>query len=351
MAVLIDQSLPSAVSRLAAKEAKRVRTFLTKFLENPAHPSLSLERITKTKNQNLWSARISQELRAVIYKDGETWTVLHADHHDAAYHWAETKQIARHSKTGALQIIASPEVVEQQIQNYDQRYDWSSNPTGSPIQGIFDDHKDEYLVSLGVPENWIPTLRKIKLEEVLLDAILDLPDDVGERLLCLAAGELVTPPVSTSSEQPLIDRQDVKRRFFVLNDSDDLLRMLEAPLETWIAFLHPSQEQLATGDFSGPVKVTGSAGTGKTVVAMHRARYLARQGKKVLLTSYVKTLCENIERNLDLLCSAEEKALITVSTVHKQALRLATSKGQKLQPVEKSYIKSLIEAAHFPSCP
>ena len=351
MAVLIDQALPSAVSRLVAKEAKRVWTFLTKFLENPAHPSLSLERITKTKNQNLWSARISQELRAVIYKDGETWTVLHADHHDAAYHWAETKQIARHSKTGTLQIVASPEVVEQQIQTYDQRYDRSSNSTGSAIQGIFDDHKDEYLVSLGVPENWIPTLRKIKLEEVLLDAILDLPGDVGERLLCLAAGELVTPPVSTSSEQPLIDRQDVKRRFFVLNDSDDLLRMLEAPLETWIAFLHPSQEQLATGDFSGPVKVTGSAGTGKTVVAMHRARYLARQGKKVLLTSYVKTLCENIERNLDLLCTTEEKALITVSTVHKQALRLATSKGQKLQPVEKSYIRSLIETAHFPSCP
>ena len=349
MAVLIDQALPSAVSRLAAKEAKRVWTFLTKFLENPAHPSLSLERITKTKNQNLWSARISQELRAVIYKDGETWTVLHADHHDAAYHWAETKQIARHSKTGALQIIASPEVVEQQLQKYGQSYDRTKADTASPC--IFDDHNDQYLLSLGVPENWLPTLRKIKQEEVLLDAALDLPDDVGERLLCLAAGELVIPPAAIPAEQPLIDRQDVKRRFFVLNDSDDLLRMLEAPLETWIAFLHPSQAQLATGDFSGPVKVTGSAGTGKTVVAMHRARHLARQGKKVLLTSYVKTLCENIERNLDLLCTAEEKALITVSTVHKQALRLATSKGQKLQPVEKSYIKSLIEAAHFPTCP
>ena len=349
MAVLIDQALPSAVSRLAAKEAKRVWTFLTKFLDNPAHPSLSLERITKTNNKNLWSARISQELRAVIYKDGETWTVLHADHHDAAYHWAETKQIARHSKTGALQIIASPEVVEQQLQKYGQSYGWTKTDTASP--GIFDDHTDEYLLSLGVPENWVPTLRKIKLEEVLIDAVLDLPNDVGERLLCLAAGEFVTPPTAIPAEQPLIDRQDVKRRFFVLNDSDDLLRMLEAPLETWIAFLHPSQEQLATGDFSGPVKVTGSAGTGKTVVAMHRARHLARQGKKVLLTSYVKTLCENIERNLDLLCTAEEKALITVSTVYKQALRLATSKGQKLQPVEKSYIKSLIEAAHFPSCP
>lgn len=342
MSVLIDQSLPKAVSGLSAKEAKRVWTFLTKFLENPAHPSLSLERITQTKNQNLWSARISQELRAVIYKDGETWTVLHADHHDAAYQWAQTKQIARHSKTGALQVVASPEVVEQQIQDFGET---------ATFPGIFDTHADDYLASLGVPENWLPTLRKIKVESVLLDVILDLPEDVGERLLNLAAGELVTPPTTLLLEQPLIEDRDLKRRFFVLDSSDDLMRMLEAPLDTWIAFLHPSQQQLATGDFSGPVKVTGGAGTGKTVVAMHRARYLARQGKKVLLTSYVKTLCENIDRNLGLLCTPEEKALITVSTVHKQALRLATSKGQKLEPVEKLRLQSLIEKFHFPSCP
>ena len=342
MSVLIDQSLPKAVSGLSAKEAKRVWTFLTKFLENPAHPSLSLERITKTKNQNLWSARISQELRAVIYKDGETWTVLHADHHDAAYQWAETKQIARHSKTGALQIVPSPEVVERQIQHVGK--------TATSV-GIFDNHRDEYLISLGVPENWLPVLRKIKLEDVLLDVILDLPEDVGERLLKLAAGELVTPPVALSPDQPLIEARDIKRRFFVLDSSDDLMRMLESPLETWIAFLHPSQQQLVTGDFSGPVKVTGSAGTGKTVVAMHRARHLARQGKKVLLTSYVKTLCENIERNIGLLCTPEEKALITVSTVHSQALKLATSKGQSLKPVQTSQIQSLIEESHFPSCP
>ena len=186
--------------------------------------------------------------------------------------------------------MPSPEVVERQIQYVGQT---------ATFPGFFDNHRDEYLVSLGVPENWLPVLRKIKIEDVLLDVILDLPEDVGERLLGLAAGELVTPPLALSPDQPLIEDRDVKRRFFVLDSSADLMRMLEAPLETWIAFLHPSQQQLVTGDFSGPVKVTGSAGTGKTVVAMHRARHLARQGKRVLLTSYVKTLCENIERNID----------------------------------------------------
>lgn len=343
MPVLIDQGLPKAVSKLSANEAKRVWTFLTKFLENPAHPSLKLERVNKTKNQNLWSARISQELRAIVYKDGETWTVLHADHHDDAYHWAETKQVARHSKTGALQIVALPEVVEQQVQDFGGATD--------TLPSLFEDHGDEYLVSLGVPENWLPTLRKVRSEDVLLNIAIDLPEDLGNRLLNLAAGELVTPPVPLPLEQDLAEVPDVQRRFYVLENNDDLQRMLEAPLDTWIAFLHSSQRDLVTGDFSGPVKVTGSAGTGKTVVAMHRARHLARQGKRVLLTSYVRTLCENIERNLDLLCTPEEKELITVSTVHRQALKLATDKGQTLEPVERSHLQSLIEQAHFPSCP
>jgi superfamily I DNA and RNA helicase len=71
--------------------------------------------------------------------------------------------------------------------------------------------------------------------------------------------------------------------FYLIESDDDLRSLLAAPLATWIAFLHPSQKRLSTGSFNGPVKITGAAGTGKTVVAMHRARHLARQGKKVLL--------------------------------------------------------------------
>ena len=342
MSVLIDQAFPSSVTQLAANEAKQVWRFLEKFLENTAHPSLSLERITKTKNQNLWSARISQELRAIIYKDGEDWIVLHADHHDDAYNWANNKQIGRHSKTGVLQVVASPEMLNQQL----EAFTWSV-PT---IPGILDAHQDDYLISLGVPENWLPTLRKIQTEAVLLDIILELPEDVGERLLRLVAGELVTPP-STASIGQSISQQTSQRRFFVLDEHHDLLRMLEAPLATWIAFLHPSQHKLATGDFKGPLKVTGAAGTGKTVVALHRARHLARQGKRVLLTSYVKTLCENLERNLALLCTPEELSRITVSTVHKQALKIATARGPNITPIDAQGVKALIEAAHTPSCP
>lgn len=349
MSVQIDQLFPKAVTKLTANEAKRVWAFLAKFLEDPAHPGLSLERVTKTKNQNLWSARISQELRAIVHKEGNDWQVLHADHHDAAYQWAMTKQVNRHSKTGALQIVEAPEVIEKQIPYLEQWNNQNAQTRSVDTQqsDIFSEHKDDYLVSLGVPNSWLPLLRKVKTEDVLLTVVFELPEDVSDRLLSLADGQLVAPPV------PILEQPPAKRaseeRFYVLNSNEDLLRMREAPLATWIAFLHHSQKKLAYGNFKGPLKVTGSAGTGKTVVALHRARHLARQGKRVLLTSYVTTLCENMERNLELLCTPEELALITVSTIHSQALSLIQSTG--IQPIDSKKMERLIYQYYTAECP
>src|SRR4051812_22756024 len=117
--------------------------------------------------------------------------------------------------------------------------------------------------------------------------------------------------------------------------------MLSAPLDTWAVFLHPSQQKLVTSSFNGPIKVTGSAGTGKTVVALHRARHLAKQAKRVLVTSYVTTLCQNLQRSLRLLCESEEMAHIAVSTVHNQALSLVNLAGEQIQPIDNSQIADL----------
>jgi superfamily I DNA/RNA helicase len=341
MPVLMAQELPAAVTRLPSNDAKRVWAFLAKFIENPAHPSLSLERIVQGKNDNLWSARISQGLRAILHKDGNIWTVLHADQHDAAYQWAETKQIARHPTTGALQIVESPEIMNAQ------------SPTVLPeTLMLFHEHKDDYLISLGLPPSWLPTIRRLRALDDLWVIVFKLPEDVAERLLKVAEGEIVTPPLPVGPEEPVTASQDTKRRFFVLEQNEDLLRMLEAPLETWVAFLHPSQQKLVTGMFNGPLKITGSAGTGKTVVAMHRARHLARQNKKVLLTSFVTTLCDNIERNLEVLCSSKEQENITVSTIHKQALALANTVGSPIHPIDQDELYKLIEQVYQPwTCP
>lgn len=333
MAVMFADTFFQSVGKLELRDQSRVIDFVNRFQNNPANPGLSLERL-HGRSGDLWSGRITQDLRCIIHQDGEHWALLHANRHDAAYRWAERRRVGRHPVTGIIQVVESVETVPEVRAVVD------STPPEAPA--LLADHADDYLLSLGVPEDWLPTLRKLVDEDQLLVVIAKLPDEVGERLLSLAAGETVTPPTPVPADASLIDHPDVRRRFFVAEDSDDLLRALEAPLERWIAFLHPSQRALVEGNYNGPTKVSGSAGTGKTVVAMHRARHLARQGKRVLLTSFVKTLCKNVEQSLRLFCSTQEQERITVSTVHSQALSLLRRTHPKIQPASEPTIRDLL---------
>jgi hypothetical protein len=338
MNVLLCKSLFQSLVKLNGNENKRANEFILKFQDNPAQPGLSLERVTKTKNNNLWSLRITQELRVILYKSGDTWALLHADHHDDAYAWASKRKVEFNARTGALQVVKTVESVEEVVP---QRRSWQV--------GLLDPYEDDYLLSLGVPEDWLPVLRQLITEDDLLNIIEDLPEEVTERLLALAAGELVTPP-SFPSNSP-IDNTDTQRRFISVKNQSELERMLQAPLATWIGFLHPSQRQLVAGNFNGPVKVTGSAGTGKTVVALHRARHLSRQGKYVLVTTFVNTLCNNLQQNLNLLCTSEELERIKVSTVASQAGSILAKAKQGCQIASHEEIKNLIQIYWHGGCP
>lgn len=124
-----------------------------------------------------------------------------------------------------------------------------------------------------------------------------------------------------------LERDGSRRHFVVLTDDSDLEALLAAPLERWRVFLHPSQRKLVERDWNGPVKVTGGAGTGKTVVAMHRAARLARQyaalpGKPVLFTTFTKTLAEDIRQHLQMLCTPQELEKIQVVNLDQWALGL-----------------------------
>ena len=339
MIVLLGKSLMSSLSKLNANDTKRVTDFIDKFYSNPAHPSISLERVTKVKDDNLWSARITQGLRAIIYKENDTWALLYAGQHDDAYAWARVRRVEQNAKTGALQIIEFTEAIEQQFAEKPQNQ-----------SGLFDTHNDDYLLSLGLPPTWLAVVRKLVTDDDLLSILEKLPEEVAERFLRLAGGELVTPPLPSSPEKPTFENEDTQRRFIVVKSSDDIAKILAAPLATWIGFLHPSQRKLVTNSYKGPVKVTGSAGTGKTVVAMHRAKHLAQQGKKVLVTSFVKTLCDNINRNLKLLCSADELANITVSTVASQAGHILKEGNKSLSIASDEEIQALIAQNFFPAC-
>lgn len=341
MSVLVTGGFFQAMNQLPAKEQAACTAFLTMFHANPKQPGISLERLDGI-SKHLWSGRVTQDLRAILYHEGDGWLLLHVDHHDPAYRWAERRDIARHPVTGALQIVEVVEtVIEKQVEK-------------KKIAALFKDRDDAYLVSLGVPPSWLPVVRQIITDDDLLEVGSKLPEDVFDRLLRLSAGELVTPPVPVPATKPLETAASASAGFYVVTDAADLAAVLAAPLDRWIAFLHPSQRAIVEATPRGAVKVTGSAGTGKTVVAMHRARALARRNLRVLLTSFVTTLCDNLQRNLRKFCTKAELARITVSTIDKQALSIARKIDGKLQPAVPEQVKKLVTelagryAAQFP---
>jgi hypothetical protein len=214
----------------------------------------------------MWSARITQGLRAIIHRAGSRNTLLYAGQHDEAYHWAQRRRLEHHPITGALQIVETTQSAEALL---------TTPQNLMESRGLFEDFAEDYLLSLGVPQDWLPTLRLVRFEEQVLTVVERLPEEVGERLLALASGEFVTPPTPVSPSRPLTENPDNLRRFWVVQDAEELRDILSRPLSDWVKFLHPSQQRLVTGAFRGAVKVTGAAGTGKTVVALNARTVLS----------------------------------------------------------------------------
>lgn len=333
--VMIADSYFNAMDALDPQEQLQAFQFTKAFRANPASPGTSLERVVRAKSDDVWSARVNQGTRAILFKDGDTWSLLYVGRHDDAYEWAHRRKVGRHSVTGTLQVVETVETVREveKIVTHER----------AVLSPLFAPQSDEYLLSLGVPEDWMMVLREVRDDDGLLEVCEKLPPDVAERLMEVAAGRLVAPPIPVPPTAPVTASPDVQRRFYVVGDEADLAAALNAPLDKWIAFLHPSQRDMVAREFNGPAKVSGSAGTGKTVVALHRARHLARQGCNVLLTSYVTTLCHNLLHSLRLICTPEELSRITVSTVHSQALELVNMATPGIRPMSQAEIEELLK--------
>ena len=330
-----------AVEGLNNSESGQVFRFLNRFHQNPSHPSLSLERLTNSKSPNIWSARVSSDYRAILCQQGASqqsanWIAVYVGHHDKAYRWAETHQVGQHPVTGQWQIVEMPVVREVEKK--------SAHPRKA--KPIFEKHGDQYLLSLGLPEEWLLVVRQVLTEAELNDLVNRMPEDVGLRLLDLAEGKPVLPPVPLQPNAPLAEIEATTSQLVVVQSERQLQSILREPMAKWMAFLHPTQKKLVNYESKGATKVTGSAGTGKTVVAMHRARHLASEGKKVLVTSFTQTICQNIERNLRLICSKEEMWNISVIHVHKLAAAVLRENKDRWIPRTDDQVGEIVKSIH-----
>ncbi|MCA9547932.1 MAG: UvrD-helicase domain-containing protein, partial [Myxococcales bacterium] len=356
--------LPS-VGKLTPTEQAAIIDFLPRFARDPRSGGFHLERLSG-KAAAFHSARINDDIRVILHVSGEVWSALYAAHHGPAYAWAERHEVDRHPRTGVMQIVETQEVVREVEKTIvvpvfvdapvsttqapvtatptEPAPPEATRPESAPAAPLLAAHDDDFLLSLGLPERWLPTARSLTTEDAALELAQRLPDDVGDRLLDLASGLPVTPPTPVT-EAEAFTSPDAQRSFFFADDEAELLRVLQAPMDAWIAFLHPSQRALVTRTFKGPAKISGSAGTGKTVVALHRARHLARQGKRVLLTTFINTLADNLRHTLGRLCADDELARISVSTVDGEARRLVAPHVPRLSYAPEKLVRSLLGTA------
>ncbi len=300
----IADTFTDSLSRLTGDEQKAVKTTAFDLQMNPANPGMSFHKLDKARDKNFWSVRVSSDIRLIVHKTAASLLLCYVDHHDKAYDWAERRKLETHPQTGAAQLVEIRETVQEII--VPKYVEAAQYPV--PKHPLFAHMAAEVLLSYGVPQEWLHDVQQAN-EDSLLDLADHLPAEAAEALLELATGgnPQIAQPIAQGADP--FAHPDAQRRFRVMNDVEELERALEFPWEKWTIFLHPAQRQWVEREYSGPARISGSAGTGKTIVALHRAVFLARQhhDARVLLTTFSDTLANALRTKLRRLISNEPR--------------------------------------------
>lgn len=353
MTTILAASFTSALSKLANDEQKQAKLTAYDLQVNPDQPGLQMHRIDKSRDQNFWSVRVNRDLRIIVHKSGGSLMLVYVGHHDGAYKWAERRVIDAHPTTGAIQIREVRELVEEvalpqqavQMELLPEARAHVSAPAFSPP--LFDRLREADLLSIGVPQDWVSDVLCAN-EEQFYALAAHLPQEASEGLLDYAVTGILTPAVTVTADP--LDHPDTLRRFRVLEGVEELKAALDAPFERWAVFLHPSQRGVVQRNYSGPARVAGSAGTGKTVVALHRVVRILRENPdaRVLLTTFSDPLARNISTKLRLLCGdgsklPERVTIGSLDAIAKELQALATGKEPRL--ASEDMIRSMLAKA------
>ena len=304
MDLRIADTFTESLARLTGDEQKAVKTTAFDLQVNPAGTGSSFHKLDRAKDKNFWSVRASSDLRLIVHKSAGSLLLCYVDHHDKAYAWAERRKLEVHPKTGAAQLVEIHEVVQEIIVPL---YVQKELPL-PPKPGLFATVSEEQLLGYGVPTEWIGEVRKAT-DATLLTLADHLPAEAAEALLELATGGKPKVPQKAPTGANPFDHPDAQRRFRVMSDVEELRRALDYPWDRWTVFLHPEQRHWIERDYNGPARVSGSAGTGKTVVALHRAVFLARSHSdaRVLLATFSDPLANSLTTCLRRLVSPEPR--------------------------------------------
>lgn len=311
--VAISTDFLTSFAALPRQKQGKATEFFNKFRTNPNSPGINYEKIDEGIDKNICSVRIDDAYRAIVVRcpDTNVFMLLWVDHHDEAYAWAKRKKCSINKVTGGVQVFDVQEVtVEKTVEK----------------ETIFAKYSDAQLLRMGLPEEQLPMVKSIETLDEFYAMKKSLPEDAYEGLEWLAHDfdydevvstlyEKETEPVSDEDFAAALQSDSSKKSFVIVDGEEELKRIMAEPLEKWRIFLHPTQRRIVNRDYSGPARVLGGAGTGKTVVAMHRAKRLAGeldQGKKVLFTTFTRNLADDIKDNLRKIASVDQMRQIEV---------------------------------------
>jgi superfamily I DNA/RNA helicase len=341
----IADTFTTSLARLTGDEQKVAKTTAFDLQMDPAGNGMSFHKLDRVKDPNFWSVRVSRDIRLIVHKTAGSLLLCYVDHHDKAYQWAERRKLEVHPTTGAAQLVEVRERVEEILV---PKYVEGSRSATQQKPKLFAKYADAQLLAYGVPQDWLADVKAAD-EDSLLELADHLPGEAAEALLELATGGTpALPEVAGKGADPFL-HPDAQRRFRVMSDMDELARALEYPWDKWTVFLHPAQRQLVERHYNGAARVSGSAGTGKTVVALHRAVHLAHQDEdaRVLLSTFSDTLANALRGNLYRLIWNTPKLgeRIDVAAMDALGIRLYAAELGKPVFASREEISTLLKAA------
>ena len=344
MDVALDGRYRESLEKLELADAQRVEQAVEKYTENPNTPSLKLELLSGTGRKRLWSIRASERLRILLARQGSTSVLICAGHHDEVY------ELANRSRFVVPQV-GSPRLIERKpvhsgSESRSVRRE-EVMPTRRPVsdeRSILEHWESSELAESGFDDRQIRMLREATAEN-----LLEVWPDIDDATFDLVVELIEMDPHEWRQGRRVGDETRVDERFrraiiergalaglsSVLTP-DEFRRLVESPIEDWMIFLHPDQRALVDRRFSGPARVSGSAGTGKTVVALHRAAASAKRltgsavhdAAPILFTTYIRTLPPVLEHLYSRIPTSVPGAVDFIN-IDKLARRICQEAGQQ----------------------
>lgn len=332
--------LASQKNKIDGSIKAKAYTFLQKLQDSDTTPGLHIEPIKNAVDPRVRTGRVDDFLRAVLFRidcEGEpVYYYVGTFPHDDAIAYARRTELRFNLALGVRELLQHPDpgpgdAAESGEMDAASGTDMPDVPSSQSETAARDEEGGRNVVQKEnlLAQNWDQaTLESIGISGPLAGQALaahtqaelarvleDAPETQALVLLGLACGEswaAIKEELGISETSYEREEQALAAEFagnsggftWVGANPDSLREALESSdINKWRVFLHPEQRRYAEGSWKGPYRLSGGAGTGKTVVLLHRARALHRKhpGARILLTTYTRTLADSLRTGLELL--------------------------------------------------